>query len=704
MRQEMKDPKKHLFHRLFTKLYLRNLTPRQKVNLSPKNLLLSFFNSLLLLFITLLIQYLPYVHPDEVVLLKWYEKINNGLHAKKNNSLGKDIVFVDVSKDLELIAPGDSIFSEAKIPIVNRQALATFFKEAKKNSASYRLLVCDLLFEGYSPNDSLLQCSLNGLKKCLFAAYEEGVVDTRIKLPNAQMGNVEYISNNDLFLKGNVYYRGKKTLPVRMFETQSKFNFRKWKGIITLNYQLSFRYVVPHYYLQDFRSPQENDYYKKIYLGVLLQQDSFFTSPILKDKIIVIGNLERDIHKTTIGEMPGAVILANTYLTFKNAHPWFAFHWFFIFFLTFFALSLRLFSGYTSLEEAVKKLKTKWIRKYVLSFLAGFGILQITNFIFYLYTGVFLSIFYSALYLTCLKFIIEKFPIYIVFAKKLKNKLKWATLTFLIIICQPQALCQPYEVQGINGQFTCKGKVVAKKDILYPTDELLCTSKVGKITFLDRKDLTLRTISYVNNKANISSQQRGSGVVAFLLGKIIPATEVKILGERGLDSNGRQISFDNLERELQDELLTLHENEQLIISLPETMNIYSGLNLVVLLHDEFGHRISLSPSKKQNNNSIKFAFMVNPEIMNGLNEGFLRITFYLLNGKDLMRNFSADCSYIATADIETTIKEEIRNLRVLGICGDNFICKKRFLLKYIQGTYGFVDINLTNIFLNKLIP
>lgn len=91
-----------------------------------------------------------------------------------------------------------------------------------------------------------------------------------------------------------------------------------------------------------------------------------------KNKIVIIGNFQEDIHTTTIGKMSGPVILANLYLSLINNHHIISAGWVIILLIVFSVLSyIAWFRGMPKVklnEEVFPPYLSGFIQKYITYF------------------------------------------------------------------------------------------------------------------------------------------------------------------------------------------------------------------------------------------------------------------------------------------------------------------------------------------------
>ena len=134
-----------------------------------------------------------------------------------------------------------------------------------------------------------------------------------------------------------------KSLPLVAYEDISKKNVA-YNGLF---YHSGVNYV-PKSIFPLFYYTRNSIKSKQIDLGTLTTLlsdcDSSTFNNIIANKILLIGNIDFDVHKTNMGSMPGSLVLFNSFLTFYEGYhlihwSWFLFSFIFFILLMYYALS-----------------------------------------------------------------------------------------------------------------------------------------------------------------------------------------------------------------------------------------------------------------------------------------------------------------------------------------------------------------------------
>ena len=271
--------------------------------------ILSFLHGMVLFIVLWLITNSSYTSAaDEGIL----EKVNSLEAAIFNRGTHRadSFVFINVSKDQKLVAdPADY----GEIPITNRARLAGLFKVLADNGNRHKFVLCDIFLENPDEDDSLLTAAIKRCTKLLFPYHitADTLQKPCIDVPVALSDFVTYTGN---FSKFKLLYADTvQTTPIVLLKAIDK---RKYPASF-----LDFRSIFPQYYIQnaDLAVKRKYPYYNLGELLMLAEMESFYTE-FLKDKFIVIGNFDTDVHHTPVGNVAGPLILLDTYLSIRNKH------------------------------------------------------------------------------------------------------------------------------------------------------------------------------------------------------------------------------------------------------------------------------------------------------------------------------------------------------------------------------------------------
>lgn len=482
-------------------------------------LILIVANSFVLLLFTLSLQYTSFTRTDEISFLEWAAAFKHNIIGIDPKPDEKNVIFLDVSKDIVTIDDPDFSYSGtdsisgAKFVIKDRKKLALLFNELNKHPNEYKYVLCDILFDYASPDDSIFKPIVENTKNLTTTSIFGGNQLTK-PIFNVSSGCVNYsLINNTKFVKIPLYINNEKSLPLVIYESLTTKKSKKSKYLTYFNNQVAFNTIIPEMYYRSSnlrRFDENNKNANLFYLGEIITKRNFFND-YLKGKFIIIGDFENDNHDTFAGTMSGCMVLFNTYLTLQNHLPIFSFTWMFVLFLIYFLMSYFMFLPLASkLNSLEKKSYLPFFKNIIFKYIKFLCVLLIIDLVSYFFYRTFISIFYVATYLTFLEYIIDNHRNIVIKMKLYTAIIKKSFLLFLIITC--------IGIQNSYGQTVYS--VSAQKGKIYYNNKLL---KVGdQLVHLDK--LTAETR---DSKIRLLNPQKGSCLITFLNGTVTFNDQIK---------------------------------------------------------------------------------------------------------------------------------------------------------------------------------
>lgn len=351
-----------------------------------------FVNALVMLAISLYLLNQPVVHEDEKAMIEYTAALKAELFGGEQQPDSNMFLFINVSNDKELIAvpnelqelgfidfasgtelsepdslsvdatatikpaaeaaldnDWDDLFADEpnveikdepkqKIdypfgnePITNRALLAQFFKILNKHS-HHKYVVCDVMFEGKSPNNAALEAEITKVPRLIVPSWLNDQEKEEAPIFDVNYGLASYTAVDDFFVKFNLLEDTIRTLPLKLYEALHKDSLEQGPIFAKMKGKSVFQNFVLNYRIQneDVISPEGkyNSYYWKYLSTSLFMNSEEEIAAMTRDKIIVIADFENeknDYHDTPQGEIAGGLILINTYLALVNGdnriHP-----------------------------------------------------------------------------------------------------------------------------------------------------------------------------------------------------------------------------------------------------------------------------------------------------------------------------------------------------------------------------------------------
>ncbi|WDF57213.1 hypothetical protein [Mucilaginibacter sp. KACC 22063] len=388
-----------------------------------------------LVLLTIGLQYIPFTRPDEKDFLRWTAILRHNIF--RHDQKGTDsVVFIDTSPDLALVSDTAlkidtvaPIHPPVKI-ITDRIKLAYLFNILNHHVNDYRYILLDIALTETSsmdkPLDSAIRKTPKLMASALFDDEEKKLTPPVFRVPYAP---VAYSAmGGSLFYKMPVFYGDSlKSLPISLFEQLTNNRFTRKMGVVWLNGDPSFNYVIPEFYYRAANIVRDDGTRQKAintyYLDQLINMGDD-AMMFLKGKYIVIGNLSDDQHTTYIGKIPGPVLLWDIFLSLQDAPLLITWRWLLFLFLIFSFISAFLF---LRMDRRLKKLekdlpKIPWIKDIIVKYVSWLGVVILINLISTLLFKIVVSTFFIATYLTGFALAIEKHKKWLSTLKKLWEK------------------------------------------------------------------------------------------------------------------------------------------------------------------------------------------------------------------------------------------------------------------------------------------
>lgn len=330
----------------------------------------------------------------------------------------KRFLFIDISWEKELIDKNTEGTDHqiGKQAITDRKKLAQLFHLINTSKAKYEFILCDIMFDEPSPNDSILEREIRLLPNFLASAASEMDTAQKKQTVKALAINVphalsEYETTEDKkILKYKLMYGDSiKTIPLKMYEMLYDKKFETNQIISKLDSHWVLNSFVMEYPIREFHFQDNMSEYRKWYLMDFLEYfDSIKIATEITDKIIVIGDFEdKDKHETIYGEMSGALILINAFLYIEECKNRIHFLMVLFLYLSFMFMSYQVISGQSLFEKWKTKLqvyiKYKIVADFILDFISYATFIIIVSSIAYFLFNIHLTIIYLATYLSLLE-------------------------------------------------------------------------------------------------------------------------------------------------------------------------------------------------------------------------------------------------------------------------------------------------------------
>lgn len=305
--------------------------------LSKKNIFFIIVNAFLALALFFIIQKIYFLPGSDSSVFFYGPVIKEKILKKESLPNSKDFLFVNTHYDNMLVDNMSQGFPMGNISIVDRNKLGVLFNKINRLN-SHKYIICDIFFQDESSYDDSLSNILNKVKNIIIPR-KDNIKSTKKPFRNINSGIVDAFTVGGTFYKYKLFNQksGIKSIPLKMYEELNNTSYIDYNLFGSLNGKLVFNDFVPEYKIDSYNVFQTNDY-PVFNLGELIKVTDNFDK-FIKDKIIIIGNFNSDTKNTIYGNIPGPLIILNSYLSIENQDNKITF--FLILFL------LLIFSGFS---------------------------------------------------------------------------------------------------------------------------------------------------------------------------------------------------------------------------------------------------------------------------------------------------------------------------------------------------------------------
>ena len=364
----------------------------------------SIIHAVVLVIATLWLLQQNYTYGDERFVIRWSSIIKKIVFKIDDKPPRNDLLFINTSYDNMLIDRlDDDGFQIGNQVITDREKLARLFEIMRNSNSNHKYVICDIFFKDPSPYDSALNENLINLNNIIIP-YHLGT-DNEIDEPifNINKGFSDYNIIEGSFLKYSLMQLDSlPSLPLKMYMDLYNASFSS-KGIISrMNGKPAFNTIiidfkVRYYDINENLSPEPYPY---VNLGEFMSLPDSVIANTIKNRIVMIGDLqERDMHQTLVGNMPGVIILLNIFLTLKESENLIKPLFLFILFITYFLISLDVFSDKNILERKyIRKLSQHRVGKFFVRLLKYMVYLIFASVIIYILYNIHINILIMAIY------------------------------------------------------------------------------------------------------------------------------------------------------------------------------------------------------------------------------------------------------------------------------------------------------------------
>ena len=373
----------------------------------------SLFNTIILFFLTFWFMSLPWLAGDEKFLI-WVTSAVKFQNRELPDP--SSVALINVANDLELIDSYDEFgFPVGNMAITDRLKLWEFFQILNEQDAQPRQIVCDIFFQDETATDSLLHTELQKRDDLILSYHLNETLNPEYPIfDDIDRGLSDYLTGNifEGVYKYQLFYQDSiKLTPLRIFEKVGNLKIEKKGPLIAIG-----DLYMPNHFILNYRLLQKDILdqeagFNPINLGELLLLPPEDIAEYLNGKLVILGDFfENDFHETIFEITSGPLILLNVLLSLEHYDTQVTILFALILAVFFLFLSYMVFYPGDIIEERIAHLfkNFKFLQQFM-GFMSYFVILTICSLITYFTYNIHLNVFYLALYLYSLDWLIGRF-------------------------------------------------------------------------------------------------------------------------------------------------------------------------------------------------------------------------------------------------------------------------------------------------------
>ncbi len=327
-------------------------------------------------------------------------------HTAQRSAVPDSVLLVDVAFDQQLVpvvnSLGDTIGTTA---ITDRRKLVEFLTLAKR-AGNYSKLMVDIRFESgmRTPYDQQLTQLLLSMPRVYFPRHRGISLLSPQLEKRANYSDYGYTLFQTSFVKYEFEQKGELSLPLAM----TGYKTSQFGPFHFVNNRLAYNCMMIPMVINPGSVGNKADEPWCVNLGSDLLAEASLVGDMLRNRVVVVGNMHDDIHQTYAGNMPGSLINLNAYLSIERGlnlvNPWICLLWAVVYFV----LSILTITGrqWYSYIPRLRRVKSD-IFWFFLSFVGYSVVVTVVATVLFLIMGYMSNVVLPSLYFSLFAVIVK---------------------------------------------------------------------------------------------------------------------------------------------------------------------------------------------------------------------------------------------------------------------------------------------------------
>ena len=377
--------------------------------LMRKKPLLILLSVVLLLLFSYMLNNQTLLGGENKLIYTWVEYFK-GLF-RHDHSDEEDVVYINVGYDKQLVDLTDSFgFSIGNAPITDRSKLLRLLQMLNQQNTS-RFIFLDLSFEKdfKTDVDSLLFKEIRKSKRIVTASHPDVELADSSLVPVAAWNNYSTTIFAGGFDRYEYSYQGKPSMPLFAYHQLTGNTITRHWPFYLSNGRLCYNCLFIRFPVEKSDEYGEDNvkYYYNLGSDILDHYSAEDLGVLCKDKYVVIGDMNADLHSTYSGIKSGPLVTYFAFRELMEGKHFVSFNLVLLLFLLYLGISWSQLYRWDLLDKLAWFKSPSKPRLFVKS-LIGYGILfLICSFLLALIFNVFISFMLPSLYFSIQKTVIE---------------------------------------------------------------------------------------------------------------------------------------------------------------------------------------------------------------------------------------------------------------------------------------------------------